>query len=146
MSSTSGTQSHAELFAWVDGVANHHHMVELALGRDPRPPHREGPHAVAAKWFVRRSADGVVRRVPTAEEIARVEGAVDGCVVEVTVEPGDRLSQRHDQDSYSYAIANVYVGGASEADLVCKYEQAVAALPFEIDDIEDTEDPEEPTA
>ena len=140
------SQSHAELFAWVDGVANHHHMVELALGRDPRPPHREGPHAVAAKWFVRRSADGVVRRVPTAEEIARVEGAVDGCVVEVTVEPGDRLSQRHDQDSYSYAIANVYVGGASEADLVRKYDQAVAALPFEIDDIEDTEDPEEPTA
>ena len=64
----------------------------------------------------------------------------------MTVEPGERLSQRHDQDSYSYAIANVYVGGASEADLVRKYEQAVAALPFEIDDIEDTEDPEEPTA
>ena len=140
------SQSHAELFAWVDGVANHHHMVELALGRDPRPPHREGPHAVAAKWFVRRSADGVIRRVPTAEEIARVERAVDGCVVEVTVEPGERLSQRHDQDSYSYAIANVYVGGASEDELVRKYEQAVAALPFEIDDIEDTEDPEEPTA
>ena len=139
------SQSHAELFAWVDGVANHHHMVELALGRDPRPPHREGPYAVAAKWFVRRSADGVVRRVPTAEEIARVERAVDGCVVEVTVEPGERLSQRHDQDSYSYAIANVYVGGASEDDLVRKYEQAVAALPFEIDDLEDTEDRERTT-
>ena len=61
------SQSHAELFAWVDGVANHHHMLELALGREPRPPHREGPYEVAAKWFVRRSADGVVRRVPTAE-------------------------------------------------------------------------------
>ena len=49
------SQSHAELFAWVDGVANHHHMLELALGRDPRPPHRAGPYAVAAKWFVRRT-------------------------------------------------------------------------------------------
>jgi biotin carboxylase len=131
------SQSHAELFAWVDGVANHHHMVELALGRDPRPPHREGPHAVAAKWFVRRSADGVVRRVPTAEEIARIERAVGDCVVEVTVEPGERLSHRHDQDSYSYALANVYVGGVSEAELVAKYEQAVAALPFDMEDVEE---------
>jgi biotin carboxylase len=134
------SQSHAELFAWVDGVANHHHMLELALGRDPRPPHRQGPYAVAAKWFVRRFADGVVGRVPTAQEIARVERAVDGCVVEVTVEPGERLSDRHDQDSYSYAIANVYVGGASEDDLVRKYADAVAALPFAIEDVE------EPTA
>jgi biotin carboxylase len=128
------SQSHAELFAWVDGVANHHHMLELALGRDPRPPHRQGPNAVAAKWYVRRRADGVVHRVPTSEEIARVERAVGGCVVEVTVRPGERLSQRHDQDSYSYAIANVSVGGASEDELVRKYEQVLAALPFEIDD------------
>lgn len=134
------SQSHAELFAWVDGVANHHHMLELALGREPRPPHREGPYAVAAKWFVRRSADGVVRRVPTAEEIARVLGSVDGCVVEVTVEPGERLSERHDQDSYSYAIANVYVGGASDDELARKYAHAVAGLPFEIASVE------EPTA
>ena len=135
------SQSHAELFAWVDGVANHHHMLELALGREPRPPHREGPYEVAAKWFVRRSADGVVRRVPTADEIARVERAGDGCVVEVTVEPGERLSRRHDQDSYSYAIANVYVGGASEDELIRKYDNAVGALPFEIDDVDDPEDP-----
>jgi biotin carboxylase len=138
------SQSHAELFAWVDGVANHHHMVELALGRAPRPPHRQGPHATAAKWFVRRSTDGVVRRVPTPEEIARVERDVEACVVEVTIEPGERLSERHDQDSYSYAIANVYVGGASEDELTRKFEQAVAALPIEIEDVD--ANPEEPTA
>ncbi|HEX8518017.1 MAG TPA: biotin carboxylase [Pseudonocardia sp.] len=129
------SQSHAELFTWVDGVANHHHMIELALGRDPRPPHREGPHAMAAKWFVRRSADGVVRRVPTAEEIARVERNVGDCVVEVAVQPGERLSERHDQDGYSFAVANVYVGGASEDELVGKFEKAVAALPLEIEDV-----------
>jgi hypothetical protein len=138
------SQSHAVLFAWVDGVASHHHMVELALGRAPRPPHRQGPHATAAKWFVRRSTDGVVRRVPTPEEIARVEHDVEACVVEVTIEPGERLSERHDQDSYSYAIANVYVGGASEGELARKFEQAVTALPFEIEDVDIS--PEEPTA
>ena len=128
------SQSHAELFAWVTVVANHHHMLELALGRDPRPPHREGRCAVAAKWFVRRTADGVVRRVPTADEVAQVERDIEGCVVEVIVASGERLSDRHDQDSYSYAVANIYIGGVSEDDLVRKFEQAVAALPFEIDD------------
>ena len=129
------SQSHAELFAWVDGVANHHHMVELALGRAPRPPYRQGPHATAAKWFVRRATDGVVRRVPTPAQVAEVERDVGACVVEVAVEPGERLSERHDQDSYSYAIANVYVAGASEDELARKYAHAVAALPFEIEDV-----------
>ena len=55
----------------------------------------------------------------------------------MTVEPGERLSQRHDQDSYSYAIANVYVGGADEEELVGKYTRTVAALPFEIESVEE---------
>jgi hypothetical protein len=132
------SQSHAELFAWVDGVANHHHMLELALGREPRPPHREGPYAVAALWFVRRSADGVVRRVPTAEEVAAVQHDVDGCTVDVTVRPGDRLSDLHDQDSYSYAIATIAVGADSEDELTRKYEQALAGLPFEFGMVDST--------
>jgi len=80
---------------------------------------------------------GVVRRVPTPEEIAGVERAVGGCVVEVKLTPGQRLSHRHDQDSYSYAIAQIHTGGTSEAELVAKYEQAVAALPIEIEDVEE---------
>ena len=44
------SQSHAELFAWVDGVANHHHMIELRwgvtrgrrTGRVPTPWRRSG--------------------------------------------------------------------------------------------------------
>jgi ATP-grasp domain len=127
------SQSHAQLFAWVDGVANHHHMVELALGREPRTPHREGSYALAALWFVRRSADAVVRRVPTAEEIAQLEHSIDGCTVEITVRPGERLSQLHDQDSYSFAIATIAVGADSEEELTRKYEQALAGLPFEFD-------------
>jgi hypothetical protein len=80
---------------------------------------------------VRRSADGVARRVPSDEEIARVEHEVDGCTVEITVRPGDRLSALHDQDSYSFAIATIAVGADSEEELTRKYEQATAGLPFE---------------
>jgi biotin carboxylase len=128
------SQSHAELFEQVDGVANHDHMLQLALGREPRLRHREGPYHIAAKWFVRRVADGVASRVPTSQEIEQVERAIPGCTVDVTVTTGDRLSELYDQDSYSYALATVYVGADDEDELIRKYEQALAGLPFEFEE------------
>jgi hypothetical protein len=124
------SQSHAELFEQVDGVANHDHMLQLVLGREPRPRHREGPYNMAAKWFVRRVADGVARRVPTTEETQQVQREIPGCTVDVSVRVGDRLSELHDQDSYSYAYATIYIGADDEDELTHKYEHAVARLPF----------------
>jgi hypothetical protein len=128
------SQSHAELFERVDGVANHDCMLQLALGREPRPPHRAGRYPLAAKWFVRRTADGVARRVPSAEDIARVQRDVPGCTVELAVAVGDRLSELANQDSYSYEIANVYLGADDEDELHRNFERAVAGLPFEFDE------------
>ncbi|HET7327065.1 MAG TPA: ATP-grasp domain-containing protein [Nocardioidaceae bacterium] len=128
------SQSHAELFQDVDGVANHRAMLQLALGRDPQLPRGEGPHAIAAKWFLRHFTDGVVRRTPTAEEVAAVERDLTGVTIDVIVADGDRLSELPDQDSYSYKIANIYLGGVDEADLKDKFERVAQALPFEFDE------------
>lgn len=128
------SQSHAPLFAEVDGAPNHHCMVRLALGLPPAPPYREGRHAIAAKWFLRRFSDGVVRRVPSREDIARAERAVPGALVRVTVEPGVRLSELLGQDTYSYRLAEIYVGGGDEAELIEKYRRCVRLLPFEFDE------------
>jgi biotin carboxylase len=128
------SQSHAELFTMVDGAPNHLAMVCLALGRDPEPPRRQGPCRVAAKWFVRHWTDGVVRRHPSEQEIERVQREIPGVTVEVTVKEGDRLSELSGQDSYSYSIANIYVGAQNEAELTEKYQRCVRALPFEIDE------------
>jgi biotin carboxylase len=128
------SQSHAELFEQVDGIANHDHMLQLALGREPRPRHREGPYDIAAKWFVRRVPDGVVRRVPTAKEVEQVQRDIAGCTVDVAVTAGDRLSELWDQDSYSYALATVYLGAHDEGELIRKYEHALAGLPFEFEE------------
>jgi ATP-grasp domain len=130
------SQSHAELFTQVDGAPNHLAMVRLALGRDPELPHRHGHYRIAATWFVRHWNDGVVRRRPTEQEIERVQREVPGVTVDVTVKEGDRLSELIGQDSYSYSIANVYVGAQDEAELTEKYQRCVRALPFEIDDAE----------
>lgn len=130
------SQSHAELFADVDGMANHQVMLRLALGEDPQFPHRRGKYQIAAKCFVRRFTDGVVRRHPSDEEIEAIERIVPGTTISLTAHAGDVLSQLKEQDSYSYELASVYVGAGDESELIGKFEQVVAALPYEIDDPE----------
>ena len=128
------SQSHARLFEHVDGVPNHQCMVRLALGRDPDLPYREGRYRMAAKWFLRRFTDGVVRRSPTSGEVAQVEREVPGTTVDVIAREGDRLSELSGQDSYSYELADLHIGADSEPELVAKYERCVGALPFEFDE------------
>lgn len=122
------SQSHAELFDYVDGVPNHHCMVSLALGLDPRLPYREGPYRTAAKWTHRWFADGLARGVPTAEEIARVEREIPGVRIEVVPSEGQRLKDLSQQDSYSYELAHIVTGGEDDDDLRSKFDRCIAAL------------------
>ncbi|WP_063729601.1 ATP-grasp domain-containing protein [Streptomyces sp. RTd22] len=122
------SQSHAELFEYVDGVPNHHCMLSLALGRDPSLPKREGPSRMAAKWYHRWFADGVACRVPTEEDIERIEREIPEVRIEVVPDEGQRLSEMDQQDSYSFELAHILTGGDSEDELREKYDRCVAAL------------------
>jgi hypothetical protein len=131
------SQSHAELFEFVDGVPNHHCMVSLALGRDPELPYRKGPYAVAAKWYMRRfDGDAVVRRVPTEAEVRALEADIPGTQIEVVPAEGQRLSDLVGQDSYSYELAHIFIGADSEQEMREKFDRCVASLPFEFDEVE----------
>jgi biotin carboxylase len=134
------SQSHARLFEQVDGVSNHGCMVNLALGRDPDIPQGKGPYDVAAKWFLRRFTDGVVRRCPTQDQVAQVERDIPGVTVRLLAAEGDRLSELPGQDSYSFQLAHLYVAAESEDELTAKYETCVDALPFEIDEIDEIDE------
>ncbi|MEU6443791.1 ATP-grasp domain-containing protein [Streptomyces sp. NPDC047046] len=129
------SQSHAEMFAHVDGVPNHHRMLSLALGRDPRVRQGHGRYEYGAKWYYRRFRDGIVHRVPTAEEIAEVEREVPGVKVVIVPVEGVRLSEMPGQDSYSAELAHLYVGADSDKELEAKYDRAVRGLRFEIEDV-----------
>jgi hypothetical protein len=122
------SQSHAEMFDWVDGVPNHHCMISLALGRDPALPHRAGPYPCAAKWYHRWFTDGVARRVPSSEEVSRVEEEIPGVRIDVVPDEGQRLRNLSQQDSYSYEIAHIFTGGEDENELREKYDRAIASL------------------
>lgn len=128
------SQSHAELFQFVDGVPNHHCMVSLALGEDPRLPAGEGPYEVAAKWYYRRFTDGIVRRRPTEDDVRQLESDVPGVKIEIVPDKGSRLSDMPGQDSYSYELAHLFIGAVSEAEMREKYERCTRELGFEFDD------------
>jgi hypothetical protein len=128
------SQSHAEMFEYVDGVPNHHCMLRLGLGQDPRLPKGEGPYNIAAKWYHRRFTDAVVTRVPTGEEIERLQQEIPGVTIDIVPGEGERLSEMPAQDSYSYELADIFIGAGSEEEMRQKFDRCVEALRFEFDE------------
>ncbi len=128
-------QHHSDLFEKVDGVSNHQVTVDVALGREPHMPRGEGRFDCAAACWLRRWRDGIVRRLPTAGEIADIEKQIPGTTIELEVHEGTRLSEVVDQDSYSFVLALVYVAGRDTEDLLARYESCVDKLQFVIEDV-----------
>ena len=127
------SRSHAALFRLVEGVPHFQVMVDLGLGLPPRLSHRQGRYPMAAKQMMRVFADGLVKRVPTAEEIRRVEARFPGAMVMIGVTEGMRLSTLLHQDSFSYEVGILFVGGQSERDLRRKIRSCLDMLPLEIE-------------
>ncbi|GAB3440493.1 ATP-grasp domain-containing protein [Streptomonospora sediminis] len=130
------SQSHAELMAYVDGRPNHAYAIELALGREPAMEHGGGEHPVAAKWFLRRFTDGIVRIAPDEDDVAAMARDIPGTTAEILANQGDRLSDLEGQDSYSYVLAVVYTGAQETEGLQRAYELCLARLPFEVEEPE----------
>lgn len=127
------SQSHALLFEMVDGAPNHTFIVDLALGREPYSQRGAGPYALAAKSFLRYFHDGIVTRAPSPEEVSALEAQYPGTVITIGVQPGDRLSEFHGEDSYSYVLAEIYAGGQTEDEIEAIYAACIAGLSFEIE-------------
>lgn len=125
------SKSHAPLFQMVDGCYHHQVMIDLGLGLEPKMPHREGAFDFAAKFMVRRFEDATVTRAPNHDEIEALQSEIPGVLIEIPVREGMRLRHLPDQDSYSYEVAVIFVGGEDHADVRAKYEQVLARLPLE---------------
>jgi len=127
------SKSHCPLFKLVDGEYHHAVMIEVALGRYPDFPFREGHFHTAAKFMLRCYRDGIVRAVPGRKEIERVRKRFPGAEVLLHVKPGMQLSSLPDQDSYSYEIAVIFLGANNQKQLLANYRLARDMLSFTID-------------
>lgn len=130
------SKSHSPLFLMVDGATNQKVVLDLALGRRPVFPHRQGRYKLAAKFMVRlfkdEMEDGVVQRVPSERDIENVKRTYAEARLKLLVEEGMRLSELHFQDSYSHEIAVVFLGADRQKELLDRFRQVEGQLPFEI--------------
>jgi len=129
------SQSHADIFEKVDGVSNQAITVDVALGRDPEFPYQRGEFPRAAKFFQRVFRNGIVKAVPTEAEIAQVLREMPGTVIRPQVQPGMRLDELLEQDSYSFAICYLFIGGEDQKDLLDKYMRCQEILTFDIEPV-----------
>jgi hypothetical protein len=129
------SQSHSDVFQKVDGASNQAVTVDVALGRDPAFPSQRGDFSRAAKFFWRFFEDGIVKRVPSQEEIDRVQREMPGTVIRPQVSPDMRLSDLLEQDSYSYAVCHLFIGGEDQKELLDKYIRCQELLTFDVEPI-----------
>jgi hypothetical protein len=127
------SQSHADLFHKVHGVSHLSVVVDLAVGRKPRPLAREGRWNVAAHFFARAHEPGRVVNVPPRAAIERAVARQGDTRVHLMVQRGTDLADLPNQDSYSYELASVYIGGRDRADVLDKYDRLLDVLQFEIE-------------
>jgi hypothetical protein len=129
------SQAHSDIFEKVHGFSHLSVMVDLALGRKPAAMERSGPFNVAAHFMVRVPDDGRVARTPGPDVIDRLRKRFPDVVIDIAVEPGQRLSELQGQDMYSYELASVFVGGRDQEELLDKYDLVLTALQFEIEPV-----------
>ena len=127
------SQSHADLFEKVHGVSHLSVLVDLALGRKPKPFQRTGKFNVAAHFFVRSFEPGVVTRVPTDDALRRLRQRQPATRLKMAVKKGTDLASLENQDSYSFELAEIYIGGRDRIEILDKYDEAMTALQFEVE-------------
>lgn len=131
------SRSHGAIFQLVDGAPHFQVMVDVALGIESRMPQGKGRYKIAAKKMIRVFKDGIVKRVPSEEKIRKVEETFPGAKVQLEVEEGMRLSELLYQDSFSFELAVVFIGGEDAEKLDDNIKRCLEMLPFEIDPVDE---------
>lgn len=88
---------------------------------------------VSAHLFIRAHEPGIVTHAPSRVSLDRVCQRQGDTRIQVMVNRGTDLSTLANQDSYSFELANVYLGGRDRVDVLDRYDQVLDVLQFEIE-------------
>lgn len=125
------SQSHCPLFALVDGESHQQVVIDLALGERPRRT-PSGEFDVAGKFMMRVFESGIVVHSSTEGDIRLLQQQFPEARFESHVKDGTSLRDMPFQDSYSYNVADIYLGAADQSELLTKYETSKRLMPLEI--------------
>jgi len=123
----------APLYRMVYGIDMYAMQLDMLLGKEPGGKTVWSPgrktEGVSASFVLRRFEDGRVTRVPSPEDLRRVDERFPETFVEILVKTGERLSdQLQDDESYRYALVDLCASDWGE--LQKKFSEAKALLPF----------------
>ncbi len=127
------SQAHTDIFEKVHGISHHYIMLNLALGKKPGIMEFNGKFNKAANFMLRTFKSGRIKKAPTLDEIKILKHFISGLEIKLHVTNGMHLSELHGQDSYSFELANILLGGRDHRDLVKKYNRCLKGLTFDIE-------------
>ena len=119
----------ADMMEKVDGVNTYEHAARVALGMPLRLRRGAGRHRVAASFPLRAFEDRRALRVPTPQEVSRLERAVPGVEAYVWVQSGQCLSSLF-QDEQSFCYGRLNIGARDDQELEEKREACLRLLPL----------------
>lgn len=127
------SQAHTDIFEKIHGISHHSIMLNLALARRPKALEYKGKHRIASNFMLRTYESGRVNQVPTEEEIRSLQDKYPELALKVHVKEGMHLSELYGQDSYSFEVANIYLGARNQEELLEKYHDCIEHLTFGIE-------------
>jgi len=83
--------------------------------------------------MVRVFDNGVLCRMPGSEDVARLQRLFPEARIHPVAREGMRLHHLPYQDSYSFELADIFLGGDRKQELLEKYERCMQILPFELE-------------
>ena len=98
------SESHTDLFYKVHGQTQLRLLLDIKLGRRPRPLERKGEFLIGSKLFYRTFEPGIVTKVPTKKRIDEIIKKYPGTKIKMTVEQGDDLTDLMFKDAYSFEL------------------------------------------
>ncbi len=125
------SKSHSPLFNKVEGVPHKEVMLDVALGKRPDYPTRNGDYQFAAKFMPRiydPDDSDVIQSLPSESELRAVEESIDGVEIQLLIDEGTPFGESSHRDSYSVEIANIFVGASSPDELHDKFQSVLDTL------------------
>ncbi|WP_412508047.1 ATP-grasp domain-containing protein [Roseovarius sp. SYSU LYC5161] len=129
------SKSHSPLFDKVEGVPHKEVMLDVALGRKPDYPARQGEFRYAAKFMPRlygHSDDEIVTHAPSDAEIKALEALYPGTEIQLHVAQGMRLGDGHHHDQYSHELGAIFMGAQSREALHDDFRYLLEALDIRV--------------